>query len=82
MTVRACRIALLGLSLAACAGSDPQQAANDRPTDLRRPGSVSGVTGAATPLALCARSAGLVRALGLPPATLRLPATCAAAGWL
>lgn len=31
------------------------------------------------PMALCARSAGLARAIGLPPALRRLPAACGAA---
>lgn len=79
MPARASLLTLLALTLAGCAGAEAQQTADDQPTDLRRPGSVSNSTGVAIPLALCARSAGLARALGLPPDTLRLPAACAVA---
>lgn len=54
------------------------EAVDDHPVDLGRPGSVTGVTGVAVPLALCARSEALAHAIGVPPALLRRPAACAA----
>jgi hypothetical protein len=79
---RAWRLVLLAPALVACAGPGTQQAKEDRPVDLRRSGSVATSSGAAVPLALCARSAALARALDLPPGVLRLPAVCSAAGRL
>jgi hypothetical protein len=80
---RAAPTALLALVLAACTVPAPPETADERPpVDLRRSGWVSDRTGAAVPLALCARSAGLARAIGLPPALLRLPAACGAANRL
>lgn len=76
------RLVLLAVPLVACAGPGTQRVEEDRPVDLRRTGSVATSTGAAVPLALCARSASLARALGLPPGVLRLPAACSAAGRL
>lgn len=78
----ACLLVLLAMPLVACAGPGTQPAEKNRPVDLRRSGSVATSTGAAVPLALCARSAALARALGLPPGVLRLPAACSAAGRL
>jgi hypothetical protein len=80
--VRVWTYSALALTLVACAGPGAQEANDDRPVDLRRSGSAAGATGAAVPLALCARSAGLARAVGVPPELLRLPAACAAAGRL
>jgi hypothetical protein len=74
--------ALLALALAACATSETQQVGEEPPVDLGQPGSVTGATGAAVPLVLCARSAALAHAVGVPPALLRLPAACTAAGRL
>ena len=73
---------LLAVPLVACARPGTPPAGEDRPVDLRRSGSVATSTGVAVPLALCARSAALARALGLPPGVLRLPAACSAAGRL
>ena len=76
------QLVLLAPALVACTGLGTQQAKEDRPVDLRRPGSLATGSGAAVPLAMCARSAVLARALDLPPGVLRLPAVCSAAGRL
>lgn len=75
--------ALLALALTACGAPNTLAADDDRrPVDLGRAGSVTGATGAAVPLALCARSETLARTVGASPILLRLPAICAAAGQL
>lgn len=76
------RLVLLAVPLVACAGPGTQQAEENPSVDLRRSGSVATSSGAAVPLAMCARSAALARALDLPPGVLRLPAVCSAAGRL
>jgi len=71
------------LLLGACAATpEPTGRAGRDDFDLRRSGSVARSTGTAGMLALCSRSMGVVRSLGVAPGLSRLGSACGAAGRL